>query len=164
MSSRLSRFLNLIKEDLEHLPDLPLPPEPEPDPVSDPEKRTTTIVDVPSTIVQSDCEANKPALKSLIIHPQPETTDPETQVICKRFVWLTDPNKRSPSPSNTKPDQSLRPLLNLQHGQVGPAEESYCPILEISKYCYKYIRGDDSQRVATRFFDAGKFWARDWDL
>ncbi|RJE19768.1 QDE-2-interacting protein [Aspergillus sclerotialis] len=41
---------------------------------------------------------------------------------------------------------------------------SFCPIVAVSRYPYKYIKGELSQTVASGFFDGGKFWNREWDL
>lgn len=41
---------------------------------------------------------------------------------------------------------------------------SFCPIAGVSRFPYKYIRSGDADAIAKRFFDAGKFWNRCWDL
>ncbi|EEP82674.1 predicted protein [Uncinocarpus reesii 1704] len=40
----------------------------------------------------------------------------------------------------------------------------FCPAVVISRFPYKYLKGDLSEKVAKAFFDAGKFWSREWDL
>lgn len=40
----------------------------------------------------------------------------------------------------------------------------FCPWLAVSRFPYKYVRGDDSDRIAKSFFDQGKFWERTWDM
>ncbi|KAL1955317.1 hypothetical protein VTO42DRAFT_8657 [Malbranchea cinnamomea] len=40
----------------------------------------------------------------------------------------------------------------------------FCPIVAISRYPYKYLRGPDADLIAKQFFGGGKFWARTWDL
>lgn len=42
--------------------------------------------------------------------------------------------------------------------------ECFCPLLATSRFPYKYLRGGLSQRVASNFFDVGKFWDREWDI
>ncbi|KAK3065201.1 hypothetical protein LTS18_006410 [Coniosporium uncinatum] len=76
-----------------------------------------------------------------------------------RFVWLTSPDCDG---SETQKQASEKP--DLQQGQLAPVKHSFCPILPISKFPYKFISGSDSQQVASAFFDAGKFWQRSWDL
>jgi hypothetical protein len=41
---------------------------------------------------------------------------------------------------------------------------SFCPAVAVSRYPYKYVRGELSQTIAHHFFDEGKFWNRVWDL
>lgn len=41
---------------------------------------------------------------------------------------------------------------------------SFCPVVAVSRYPYKYIKGQLSQTIASGFFDQGKFWDREWDL
>lgn len=41
---------------------------------------------------------------------------------------------------------------------------SFCPIIAVSRYPYKHIKGELSQKIASSFFDEGKFWNRKWDL
>ncbi|KAI9872634.1 MAG: hypothetical protein M1830_001392, partial [Pleopsidium flavum] len=52
----------------------------------------------------------------------------------------------------------------LQRGQLTSLEETFCPIQAVSKYPYRYVGKDLSASVAQGFFDAGKFWARTWDV
>lgn len=42
--------------------------------------------------------------------------------------------------------------------------QSFCPAAAIMKLPYKYMRGTTAQMIGSRFFDAGRFWAREWDL
>ncbi|KAJ5625841.1 hypothetical protein N7510_002150 [Penicillium lagena] len=42
--------------------------------------------------------------------------------------------------------------------------ESFCPVVALSRFPYRYLRGEMSQKVASRFFDGNKFWNRHWDL
>ena len=44
------------------------------------------------------------------------------------------------------------------------AADSFCPLLAVSRFPYKFIRGELRQQVARRFFDQGRFWNRGWDL
>ncbi|TPX19730.1 hypothetical protein DIZ76_017522 [Coccidioides immitis] len=40
----------------------------------------------------------------------------------------------------------------------------YCPAVVISRFPYKYLKGDIADKVAKAVFDDGKFWDREWDL
>lgn len=41
---------------------------------------------------------------------------------------------------------------------------SFCPLLAVSRFPYKYIGEDAGDRVAKLFFDQGKFWSRAWQM
>ena len=56
------------------------------------------------------------------------------------------------------------PQTRLVRGQLSSLGESFCPIIAVSKFPYKYIAKTDSERVADKFFNAGQFWMRKWDL
>lgn len=77
----------------------------------------------------------------------------------KRFIQLpelTPPTFKSTSPS--------LPPSKLHKGQLGEKHTSFCPILALAKYPYKFVDKKHSQRIASTFFDGGKFWNRSWDL
>src|SRR5215469_6005675 len=48
----------------------------------------------------------------------------------------------------------------LRRGQLAPADQVFCPVLPLSKFPYKFIPKEDSEDVADKFFNAGKFWTR----
>ncbi|KAF7586936.1 hypothetical protein BBP40_008010 [Aspergillus hancockii] len=43
-------------------------------------------------------------------------------------------------------------------------DSSFSPLIAISRFPYKYVKGELSQKIASQFFDGGKFWDRCWDL
>ncbi|KAE8145641.1 hypothetical protein BDV25DRAFT_133615 [Aspergillus avenaceus] len=45
-----------------------------------------------------------------------------------------------------------------------PSDGTFSPLMAISRYPYKYLKGGLSQGVASQFFDGGKFWNRPWDI
>lgn len=45
-----------------------------------------------------------------------------------------------------------------------PSDGTFCPLLALSKYPYKYLQGEIRDKVANRFFERGLFWKRQWDL
>ncbi|KAF2416198.1 hypothetical protein EJ08DRAFT_566986, partial [Tothia fuscella] len=49
-------------------------------------------------------------------------------------------------------------------GQMSSVGQSFCPVIVISKFPYKYIPKKDSEAVADKFFNAAKFWLRKLDL
>lgn len=54
--------------------------------------------------------------------------------------------------------QSLQPGGTTQH------EMTFCPIMAISKFPYKYVSPQYSEAVAGALFNGGKFWDRTFDL
>ncbi|KAK2812829.1 hypothetical protein FQN50_001158 [Emmonsiellopsis sp. PD_5] len=42
--------------------------------------------------------------------------------------------------------------------------KAFCPLTAVSRFPYKYVRGEDSHLIAKEFFDGGKFWNRLWDI
>ncbi|KAI9703587.1 MAG: hypothetical protein M1836_007357 [Candelina mexicana] len=54
--------------------------------------------------------------------------------------------------------------LDSQIGRLSPVSITFCPILAVAKYPYKYVTKETQERVAQAFFAAGKFWERKWDL
>lgn len=87
------------------------------------------------------------------------------------LVPLTDP-KDAPAltPDCTcvstplEQDKPSSPSLGLRRGQLAPSELAFCSILALAKFPYKHIEKRTSESVAGRFFNAGKFWMRSWDL
>jgi hypothetical protein len=56
------------------------------------------------------------------------------------------------------------PVTKLQPGDLAPFGKGFCPIVALSKFPYKFVPASVKQEVASKFFDGGKFWMRDWDL
>jgi hypothetical protein len=65
-------------------------------------------------------------------------------------------------------DNEMVDVGSSTQGPVWPSDivlaESFCPAVALSRFPYLFLRGDISQKVASRFFDANKFWDRGWDL
>lgn len=67
------------------------------------------------------------------------------------------------------PDMDSQPAPTIQNEPPAtttsiPSDGTFCPLLALSKYPYKYLQGEMSQKVANRFFERGLFWKRQWDL
>ncbi|GES58576.1 hypothetical protein ATEIFO6365_0004072700 [Aspergillus terreus] len=43
-------------------------------------------------------------------------------------------------------------------------DKTFCPLMAVSRFPYRHIKGELSQTVARKFFDGGKFWERTWDI
>ena len=66
-----------------------------------------------------------------------------------------------------KPVQPKHPIIennpDLQDTTICESG-SFCPLVAVSRFPYKFIRGELTQPVANEFFAEGKFWKRWWDL
>lgn len=92
--------------------------------------------------------------------PRPE---PEVNLE-RRFVLLKDVKSCWSADKEIVPSMSRLPDTCLERGALASPDQPFSPILPISKYPYKFVNQRDSQRIASKFFDAGKFWMREWDL
>lgn len=63
-----------------------------------------------------------------------------------------------PATGTNRTDQPLRPGGTIQHGTT------FCPIMAISKFPYKYVPPQYAEEVAGALFNGGKFWTRTFDL
>ncbi|KAJ9668170.1 hypothetical protein H2201_001599 [Coniosporium apollinis] len=80
---------------------------------------------------------------------------------------VTTPKAAASSPAGGEepaPASRLHCSDDNKLGELAPLEDTFCPILPVSKYCYKFIGKKHSETVAEKFFNGGKFWQRTWDL
>lgn len=54
--------------------------------------------------------------------------------------------------------------MDERFGEVASEGMSFCPILAVAKFPYKYISKRFSDAVSDKFFNKGQFWNRKWDL
>lgn len=85
----------------------------------------------------------------------------------ERFKKLATNDHSMPTPSSAPNDRTStsdarsKPALAVGTATTG----SFCPIVSISKFPYKYIRDSTAkQNIASGFFDSQKFWDNLWDL
>jgi len=73
-----------------------------------------------------------------------------------------------PSPSDYVPLPTAAQLAltdtDLKPGGLISFGHKFTSIQALSKYPYKFCNKADMQDIASAFFDAGKFWDREWDL
>lgn len=195
MADRLHDLLELIRPELEALPDLPQDVlRPKIATVTN-DKTTATTLQNSGGVSQQQQDAavnNSEICKQIKVErqekrfvgeakPEQDSTSHKLQGD-SRYIWPTDVSRdkeresldRSGQRSDKSPQAAAairqkdenRPRVGakLSRGDVGSSGHSYCPIISVSKFPYKYISGSDSQRVAERFFDQGKFWQRGWEL
>lgn len=172
--SRLERLRKMTASDLEKLPDLL------PEPVTAPELEMPTDewdftpkADAPAApmIEQENRPARlaalPPGLESdtgseadchIEMTPIPEA---EASAACKYGEHHKNCNFNEPLSASSEEEASA---AGLTRGHLSPAGQSFCPILAVSKFPYRYIPKKDSESVAAKFFNVGQFWLRKWDL
>jgi hypothetical protein len=101
-------------------------------------------------------------------NPVPATAPASTNTEC-RFVLVegveSSYNMGTKSPSTDRPYSSAAlPSIDLTRGHLTAPQHHFTPIVAIAKYPYKFCNKSHSQEIASAFFDAGKFWNREWDL
>ncbi len=55
-------------------------------------------------------------------------------------------------------------MSEMKVGQLAGEQERFCPFAAVNKYPYKYLRGDDSEKVAQKYFAFGEFRNRGWTV
>lgn len=96
----------------------------------------------------------------------PTGSSPNTE---RRFVLVegavSSYNMGSKRPANALPaPYAPLPSIDLHRGDLAAARHHFTPIVALSKYPYKFCDESHFQDIASAFFDAGKFWNRQWDL
>ena len=96
-------------------------------------------------------------------------THPSPEVNVALPIVQTEPSEEKPSnyPVSNLPQtiNAYDPISQPLIGTLAKPGESFCPIITISKYPYKYIRNEQiKEQIADGYFNGGKFWRRVWDL
>ncbi|KAF9889100.1 hypothetical protein FE257_008077 [Aspergillus nanangensis] len=76
----------------------------------------------------------------------------------------TESQDNKPGASTGPPKHEQDTPAPAQYSQRSMSNGTFCPLIAVSRYPYKFIRGELTQKVASQFFDAGKFWDRCWDI
>jgi hypothetical protein len=186
-TSRLERLKVLLEADLAALPDLPLgldesdlDHQAEIDPLIDDAKVVQVAAD---TNLHPQSAVNVPTSESRL--QWQESGDTEVGRNFLRVPSDADDSEAGcileliPGPHGQEPpltpshvganlllgqDGSASASNELKRGQLAPADQVFCPIQPLSKFPYKFLAKEDSENVADKFFNAGKFWTRVWEL
>lgn len=174
MDARLARLRAAIKDDLEKLPDVPkAEPKPEVKHVPKPKVEATTpaFIGPPRPPPKSQPQSTNPGN---IIWPeaQEDGASDDSEADCDiEFIRVNEDEGRikelEKDDSSAEDDIAIPRTLEkvkLAKGQLAPHGQGYVAIVGFSKFPYKYISKEYSEKVADCFFNAGKFWMRDWDL
>jgi hypothetical protein len=162
-AARLARLHNFVQSDLDALPHRPLP---EPEALSDDDTSGGVALDPPSKQPAPSPVADSASAQTLPITPntpQKSISDEDTE---RRFVW-----KQGAVNSynlGSQPKLSALPAIKLVQTDLKKGElaqqKYFTPITALAKYPYQFCNKSCMQDIASGFFDAGKFWAREWDL
>lgn len=58
----------------------------------------------------------------------------------------------------------VNPVANLRQGEPAPTGGSFCPLLAVTKFPYRFVGSQYKQPIASAFFDGEKIWNREWGL
>ena len=165
-AARLARLRDAVQSDLNALPHRPAR---EPDVASDDDTPGGVVLEealskqaTPSPVADS-APAPTPAPP---VAPKEAVKDASEDNPERRFVWkqgaASSYNLGSQPTLATIPTTKLPPN-SLQKGEIAQ-HKYFSPIVALSKYPYQFCNKSCMQDIASAFFDAGKFWAREWDL
>ncbi|KAF1917951.1 hypothetical protein BDU57DRAFT_494404 [Ampelomyces quisqualis] len=147
-ASRLDRLASLVQKDLNALPSRSLPPEPTQEPTQEEEGDGIGGI--------------------LLEEPQPPLAACSKQLADRRVVLTEGVSSYNPGNmskvTNPPPNSSALPSSDLNRGDLTAPHHHFTPIQALSKYPYRFCNNNNSQEIASAFFDAGKFWNREWDL
>ncbi|KAF2006223.1 hypothetical protein P154DRAFT_422772 [Amniculicola lignicola CBS 123094] len=170
----MERLRRLIGDDLHALPDIP-----EPEPVSDDDSAGGVSLGADAGLSRGQPDPVEEPSKQATVEPPnnqnnaayapSEATTRSDENEERRFVWQSDlasSYNLGTSATQHPPATPAAPAApsGLGRGELAPSRLSFTPIVALSKYPYRFCNKSISQDIASAFFDAGKFWAREWDL
>ena len=146
MASRIERLVKAIGE--ENLPPkLPQPDTEELDPTAEDAFRNLQSVD--DSLQQNDDSENWwDATPQIPQQPQQSTGQSQTKPIATPFFSQGEAHFE----------------FDPRKGEVAPLGISFSPFGGVTKFCYKFVKKELVQPIATAFFDNSKIQNREWDL
>ena len=79
--------------------------------------------------------------------------------------WNRAPKIVQPAPSSQHQTRRIVPSGDTDAVmRPAPLGMSFCPLLAVTKFPYKFVKKEFMQQIATVFFDEGKIWNREWEL
>lgn len=162
----LESLRKLLHGEVEDVADLPKPEEKQPEPqpeetiTSQPTRQTATAAPLAHHYDSDDSD-----------DPEAGCVMEMTQVVVEPRVAEAEDGSNADS-SHASGFKGVLPLISapapaagMVPGQLTPNGQSFCPILPVSKFPYKYIDETVREYVANSFFNAKKFWnCRKWEL
>ncbi|KAL4926235.1 uncharacterized protein BDV17DRAFT_293660 [Aspergillus undulatus] len=100
------------------------------------------------------------------LRPQPQPAEPTTASQPEASAPLAESSANKLAElSLSNPEQGrTTPAVVPAHDAPSPHDDTFCPVVALSKFPYQHIHGDLMLKVASGFFDRGQFWERPWDL
>jgi hypothetical protein len=162
-AARLARLRLSVQSDLNALPDQPNP-NPNPELESEIDEDTSGGVCLDSSSKQPDT-APSPVPAPPVTFNTPEEEIPQENLE-RRFVWkqgVTSSYNLGSQPKLAALPIYKLPPVDLKKGETA-TQKYFTSITALSKYPYLFCNKSCMQDIASAFFDAGKFWTREWDL
>lgn len=137
---------------------------------------TRLKVPVPSVSVVEDPEtqpndtAAKEIFHKLSVHEQQTKDEPSQKALVeeaeapKTIVHPEDQNQEAPKDESEDQSAAIFEDPPIPQETEVCVSGSFCPLIAVSRFPYRFIHGDPSQLVARAFFDGGKFWERRWNM
>ena len=120
------------------------------------------------SLLQIDTHLKVPTVSTVEI-PEPQKDEPTAKKQNKPSQQLEQPKTTQDKDTDQKPkpQQPKYPIVEITQDLQDTTiceSGSFCPLVAVSRFPYKFIRGDLTQPVANEFFAEGKFWKRRLDL
>ena len=125
------------------------------------------------SLLQINTHLKVPTVSTVEI-PEPQKGDPTakkgdvpSQQLPVQKVEQPKTHEDKDTDQKPKPVQPKHPIIEITPDLQDTAiweSGSFCPLVAVSRFPYKFIRGELTQPVANEFFAEGKFWKRRWDL
>ena len=136
-------------------------------PAPPPSHPNLQIVDEHHSPPDSDADAEQRMQR---VDMAPAARTKRQPAVPKKFTTKHSPvNHVSPSngPANgqgqpPQPSVIYNPYTKL--GQPADPNQSFSPIVAVSRYPYKFVPKHLSEKIAEKFFVDSKFWYREWDV
>lgn len=120
---------------------------------------TVSVVELPET-QPDDITVERQQIKNEPSQKAPVEKDEAPRTI------IHPENQTQEAPKSESKDQCVATVDNPPTPQETEVcvSGSFCPLMAVSRFPYRFIHGDLSQLVASAFFDGGKFWKRRWSM
>jgi len=159
-TSRIERFVNLIGGEQNLPPKLPPPP----GPIEQNNNESNEVAEDGN----GPSQLQLPTVDHFLAKNHPPTgTEPSStsqlpgkEPAAAHFT----PQLIPPTVNEAEAEIEIDLTWDDRLGEPAPLGIHFSPFGAVSKFCYKFVNKEFQQPLATAFFDAGKIFARGWDL